>query len=155
VIGTSLAEYLFIQARILFLHNIAPISIMYSVQPIISQFLCLPTCLCHIPFPIQVWLIAEAVFCATVFIPLKHTLRNSAIHHRSLSAGDREKLFRKCNENVPDFEKYLSRWLMVSEAEHIKRDDVKDFIRWAFFDPRQIQERHQQQEEEIEGAVDL
>jgi hypothetical protein len=40
-------------------------------------------------------------------------------------------LFRNCNTNVPNPEKYLNRWLMVSEGECIKRDNVNDFIRWA------------------------
>src|ERR1700740_2362937 len=83
MIGTSPPEYIFIRACILFLHNITPISILYSVQLIISQFLYLPTFLCHIPFPVQVWLIAEAVFFATVFMPLKSALHNSVIYYRS------------------------------------------------------------------------
>jgi hypothetical protein len=39
---------------------------------------------------------------------------------------------------------------MVSEGECIKRDNVKDFIRWAFFGPGYTREQGQQNEEEIE-----
>lgn len=52
--------------------------------------------------------------------------------------------------NVPNLEKYLSRWLMVSEAECIQRDNVKDFISWAFFRPGYTREQDQQNEGEIE-----
>jgi hypothetical protein len=51
---------------------------------------------------------------------------------------------------VPNLEKYLCRWLMVSEVECIKRDNVKDFIRWAFFRPGYRHAQDQQNEAEIE-----
>lgn len=147
MIGTSLAEYLFIRTCILFLHNIVPISTLYVIQLLIVQFFHLSTYLERIPYPIQVWLTAEAVFFTTVLIPIHYALRHSSIYHGSVSAEYREKLFRSCNRNVPNLEKYLSRWLMVSEAKCIKRDNVKDFVRWAFFSPGYTRE---QNEEEIE-----
>jgi hypothetical protein len=52
--------------------------------------------------------------------------------------------------NVPSLERYLSQWLMVSDAECIKRDNVKDFIRWAFFKPGYTQGLDQQNEDELE-----
>jgi hypothetical protein len=39
---------------------------------------------------------------------------------------------------------------MISDGEYIKRGNVKDFIRWAFFGPGHIREQDQQIEEEIE-----
>ncbi|KAJ5267896.1 hypothetical protein N7478_010704 [Penicillium angulare] len=39
---------------------------------------------------------------------------------------------------------------MVSDAECIKRDNVKDFIRWAFFKPEYTQGLDQQNEDELE-----
>ncbi|KAJ5642230.1 hypothetical protein N7490_006651 [Penicillium lividum] len=150
MIGTSTVEYFFIRACILFLHNIAPVSILYCIHLLAVQYFHLPIYPERIPYPIHVWLIAETVFFATVFIPLKYARRHSPIYHRSLSAECREKLFRSCNANVPNLEKYLCRWLMVSEAECIKRDNVKDFIRWAFFRPGYRHEQDQQNEAEIE-----
>ncbi|KAI2673850.1 transcriptional regulator family: Fungal Specific TF [Penicillium roqueforti] len=43
-----------------------------------------------------------------------------------------------------------SKGLDLSEAECIKRDNVKDFIRWSLFGPDHILEQDQQHEEEIE-----
>ena len=40
---------------------------------------------------------------------------------------------------------------MVSEAECIKRDNVKDFIRWSLFGPENTEEQDQQNEREIEA----
>jgi hypothetical protein len=133
MIGTSTAEYIFIRGCILFLHNIAPISTLYSIQLLAIRFFHLPPYLERIPYPVQVWLATEAVFFTTIFLPLKYTLHLSPTFQEYVSAELRENLFRTCNANVPNLEKYLSRWLMVSEAECIKRDNVKDFIRWAFF----------------------
>lgn len=149
MIGTSPAEYFFIRACILFLHNIAPISTLYCIQLLLLQFFHLPIYLERIPYPIQFWLTAEAVFFATVFIPHQYALHHSPIYHGSISPECREKLFRNCHTNVPNPEKYISRWLMVS-GEYIKRDNVKDFIRWAFFGPGHTWEQDQRNEEEIE-----
>lgn len=151
MIGTSTAEYFFIRICILFLHNIAPISILYSIQLLIVRFFHLPTYTERIPYAVQIWLTAEAVFFTTVYIPLVYALYHSSISHRSLSAEFRDNLFRKCNENVPNMEKYLCQWLMVSDAECIKRDNVKDFIRWSLFGPEHTQEQDQQSEREIEA----
>ncbi|CAG8117463.1 unnamed protein product [Penicillium nalgiovense] len=150
MIGTSAVEYLFIRVCILFLHNIAPISILYSVHFLVVQFLHLPSNLGRIPYAIQIWLTAEAVFLVAVFIPLKISLSHSPICHRSLSAERRQRLFKSCNANVPNLETYLSRWLMVSGPKCIKRDNVKDFIRWSLFGPGYSQEQDQQNEGEIE-----
>jgi hypothetical protein len=38
---------------------------------------------------------------------------------------------------------------MVSKVEHIKRDNIKDFIRWAFFNPKYAEEQQEQQEKEV------
>ncbi|KAJ6181465.1 hypothetical protein N7485_000107 [Penicillium canescens] len=151
MIGTSTVEYFFIRICILFLHNIAPISTLYCVQSLVVQFFHLPTYLGCIPYPIQIWLTAEAVFFTTVFIPLKFALSRSPIRRGSLSAERRKRLFMKCNANVPNLEKYLSQWLMVSEPECIKRDNVKDFIRWSLFGPEYTREQDQQNEGEIEA----
>jgi hypothetical protein len=151
MIATSIAEYLIIRICNLFLHNIALISTLYSVQLVVVQLLDLPIYLERITYPFQIWLIAEALFFITVFIPLKYALQYSPIYHRSLSAELREKLFRSCNANVPYLEKYLSQCLMASEAEHIKRDNVKDFIRWAFFKPGYTHVLDQQSEREVDN----
>ncbi|GFN11750.1 uncharacterized protein AtWU_01547 [Aspergillus tubingensis] len=115
MIGTSPAEYFFMRICILFLHNIAPISALYCIQLLLAQFFHLPTYVEIIPYPIQIWLTAEAIFFTAVFVPVKYALDRSPIYHR--------------------------------------RDNVKDFIRWAFFTPGYVQERDQQNEGEVETYV--
>ncbi|KAL4779891.1 hypothetical protein BJX76DRAFT_339452 [Aspergillus varians] len=144
------AEYLFIRISILFLHSIPPISILYSTLVFLVQYFRLSLYLEWVPYPIQIWLIAEAIFFTAVIVPLRYSLHRSPISHRPLSAESREKLFRNCFANVSNLHKYLRRWLMVSEDECIKRDNAKEFVRWAFFDPENKQDREDQHDEEIE-----
>jgi hypothetical protein len=143
MIGTSPAEYIFIRACILFLHNIIPVSVLITIRLLFRPFLPQSVRCYHIPLLVEAWLVAEAVFFTVVFLPLQYRLQRSAIYHEPMSQEQREKLFRYCNKNVVDPEKYLSRWLMVAEGGHIKRENVKDFIRWAFFHPVQALEQHE------------
>jgi len=98
MIGTSTVEYFFIPICILFLHKISPVSAYTAF--IYSPFNDLPIHLERIPYPIHAYLPAEAIFFATVFIPLKYALYHSPTYGRSLRAECRERLFRACNTNL-------------------------------------------------------
>jgi hypothetical protein len=147
MIGTSTAEYIFIRACILFLHNIAPGGVLVAIRLLLHPYLPQSIRCYHIPFPIEAWLVAEAVFFTVVFLPLQYRLRRSTIYSEPLSQEERDRLFRYCNSNVADLEEYLRRWLMIAKDGHIKRENVKDFIRWAFFHTEQVQEQHEPQVE--------
>lgn len=140
MIGTSRLEYLFIRACILFLHNIASVSVLFTIWLLLRPFLPQSIQCDRIFFPIQVWLVAEAIFFIGISIPLRYSLERSAIHHDPMSQEQRERLVRYCMSNLGNPEKFFSRWLMVTHKDHIKRENVKDFIRWAFFHPEQVQE---------------
>ncbi|KFZ23200.1 hypothetical protein V502_02321 [Pseudogymnoascus sp. VKM F-4520 (FW-2644)] len=148
MIGTSTAEYIFIRSCILFLHNIAPVSLLFCVLLLHS----LPTALyvnC-LPLPIETWLVAEAAFFTVFFLPYRWYLQRSAIHPILPPREERAKLFERCNATVRDPEKYLSKWFLGAKEEHIKRENVKEFFRWAFLNTRQT---NNEDEEEIEGYV--
>lgn len=46
----------------------------------------------------------------------------------------RQALFTRCLENIPDPERYLSLWALGADIAQVKRDNVRDFLRWAFAD---------------------
>ncbi|OJZ80313.1 hypothetical protein ASPFODRAFT_459873 [Aspergillus luchuensis CBS 106.47] len=100
IIGTSPAEYFFIRICILFLHNIAPISTLYCIQLLLAQFFHLPTYVEIIPYLVQIWLTAEAIFFTAVSIPIKYALDRSPFYHRYISTACREQLFESCHTNV-------------------------------------------------------
>jgi hypothetical protein len=148
MIGTSTAEYIFIRSCILFLHNIAPASLLYC-----AFLLCpLPTALSvyGLPLPIKAWLVAEATFFIVFFLPYKYHLQSPAIHPALPSREERAKLFERCNATVKDPEKYLSQWFLGAQEEQIKRENVKEFIRWAFLNTEQTKN---EDEAEVEGYV--
>jgi hypothetical protein len=72
MIGTSIAEYIFIRGCILFLHNIAPASLLYCVLLLYP----LPEALSsyRLPSYLEVWLVAEAAFFTIFFLPYKYYL---------------------------------------------------------------------------------
>ncbi|KAJ5749504.1 hypothetical protein N7533_006532 [Penicillium manginii] len=126
MIGTSTVEYIFIRICILFLHNVVPVSVSYSILLLMNPFFHMSFCLEHTPCAIHIWLITEAVFF---------------------------RYFYHATELQRDYSELATqiRWLMVSEADCIKRDNVKDFIRWAFFGPACVRGQDRQNEEEIEA----
>ncbi|KAF4443511.1 ribose-phosphate pyrophosphokinase [Fusarium acutatum] len=46
--------------------------------------------------------------------------------------ADRQRLFQQCHDNIPDAGQYLRRWFRDAPEHEIKRENVKDFFRWAF-----------------------
>jgi len=63
---------------------------------------------------------------------LHYLLQRPAIHPELPSREERARLFKRCNTTVENPEKYLSQWFLGAEEGHIKRENVKEFIRWAF-----------------------
>jgi hypothetical protein len=148
MIGTSVAEYIFIRGCILFLHNIAPTSLLYCAL----LFYPLPTTfsVCRLPLLVEAWLVAEATFFTVFFLPYKYHLQKPAIHPELPSREERAKLFERCNATVNDPEKYLSQWFLGAHEKHIKRENVKEFIRWAFLNTGHTKG---EDEDEVEGYV--
>jgi hypothetical protein len=70
MIGTPTAEYIFIRGCILFLHNIAPVSLLYCAV----LFYPLPMTLSvySLPVPIEAWFVAEATSYTVFFLPHKY-----------------------------------------------------------------------------------
>lgn len=134
MIGTSTAEYIFIRACILFLHHIAPFSVLYCAVIILGPRLWPAFHVLHSPyFIIEGWLLAEALFYVLVFLPHSYHLQRAAIHPEPLSREEREKLFRRCFSTISDPEKYIRGWFLGAKIEDIKRENMKEFLSWAFF----------------------
>jgi hypothetical protein len=68
-----------------------------------------------------------------VYLPRKYYLQTAATHPIPVSREHRRLLFQRCHENIPDPERYLSKWFLNAPLSEIKRDNVKDFFLWEFF----------------------
>jgi len=93
--------------------------------------------------------VAEAAFFTIFFLPYKYYLQRPAIHPELPSREERARLFKLCNDTVEDPERYLSQWFLGADGGQVKRENVKEFLRWAFLNAGQ--EEHAVEDE---GEVD-
>ncbi|KAH7111838.1 hypothetical protein B0J11DRAFT_543139 [Dendryphion nanum] len=126
MIGTSIFDYIFIRVCIFTLHLIAPLSVFYCLSSLIypAPF--------HATRILQVWATLETAFYLLVYHPRRLYLQRAATHPAPQCRQHRRALFQRCHENIPDPERYLTKWFMDAPASEIKQENVKDFFRWAF-----------------------
>ena len=142
MVSKTLYDYIFIRTSILLLHSVAPLSTFYSFARAFVRF---PI---HIPRILEAWLALEAFFYIFVYFPLNLYLQRAAPHPLSVCREDRRTLFKRCHRNVPDSEQYLSKWFRHAPAAEIKRENVKDFFRWAFLNTAEHDPAHDEELDE-------
>ncbi|MCJ1274807.1 hypothetical protein MMC21_002605 [Puttea exsequens] len=147
MIGDSLREYIFIRLCIYFLHFLAPLSILYC-----TVFLLLKPDAYRIPWWLEFYCLAETLFYIIVYLPRRYSLQRAAVHPATTSRETRRDLFQLCLESVPDPQQYLSKWFKHASMSQIKRENVKEFFCWAFFNKEQY---GAEDEEELEEYVDM
>ncbi|KAJ9644108.1 hypothetical protein H2201_007083 [Coniosporium apollinis] len=154
MIGTSLWEYIFIRACAIGLHFIAPLSLLYC-----SIVLFLRAIGIHdyrYPLILEIWLLAETAFFLFVYLPFNYYLQRAATHPELPPREGRRELFRQCHDNVPDPQRYLSKWFLNAPIEEIKRENVKEFLRWAFLNKSEIDAADEEElNEYVEGLEKL
>ncbi|TVY36890.1 hypothetical protein LSUB1_G005593 [Lachnellula subtilissima] len=106
MIGTSRLELYFIRLCIVGLHYLAPLAVLYCVLNIILFGFKAATY--RVPLIIESIAIAETLFFLCVALPT-------------------------CNDNIPDPEAYLRKWFLGAPLSEIKRENLKEFLLWAFF----------------------
>jgi pimeloyl-ACP methyl ester carboxylesterase len=131
MIGTSRAELWFIRFCILGLHYIAPLCILYCILVVVLYGF--KATLYRFPLLIESIAAAETLFYLAVYLPYRHYLQRDATHPPPPSRKERRVLFQLCNDNITDPEKYLQMWFLGADPKEIKRENVKDFFLWAFF----------------------
>ena len=120
MIGTSIWEYLFIRASILFLRYLVPLSALCyiticSIRPFKSE----------ISIGFAVLAAVESLFLVLVYYPRDLALQNAASHPKLVSRNERRELFRRCCETIDDPERYISLWHRGAPLAEIRRDNVK------------------------------
>ncbi|KAK7416802.1 hypothetical protein QQX98_004995 [Neonectria punicea] len=79
-------------------------------------------------------LLAETLFFGLIYRPYLTHLKKDAIHPEPTSPTERMALFRRCMGNVRSLELYLQGWFLGAHPDDIRRDNVREFILWAFFE---------------------
>lgn len=145
MIGSSTPEYIFIRACIAGLRSITPLSILYCTC---LPFICSGTSL---PLWIVVWPIAETAFYLLFYLPRRLILQRPAIHPYPLPRSERKELFNRAVEHIPDPERYLIKWFKDASPAEIKRENLKQFYRWAFLNTGTLDP---EDDAELEGYVE-
>ncbi|RKF79046.1 putative transcription initiation protein spt5 protein [Golovinomyces cichoracearum] len=127
MIGNSKFEYFYIKFFIIFLHNVAHLCLCYCIGSIlfcgIKKFL---------SSPFSYYPLFESLFFLSHF-PYCNYLQRDAIFPSPGDREERKKLVSLCHQNLPNPENYLRQWFLGADLREIKRENVKDFILWAFF----------------------
>jgi hypothetical protein len=127
MISNSSTSYLLIRASIFSLRLITPISILYTFARITTFTPSL------IPLPLEIVAYAESAFYFLVYLPRRHVLQRPAKQGTKLTQPQRKELFDKCLESIPNVDYFLSVWFKGAHALDLRRDDVKEWLAWAFF----------------------
>lgn len=153
--GPSTSEYVFIRACIIFLHSITPLSIALSVIILVFRpsVFSISTAF-SLSSVVAIWLALETAFYFVVYFPLKRHLQKPASHPELVPRRQRRLQFIRCMEQIPDPERYLSRWFMDSPPSEIKRENVKEFLRWAFLSAEEVDEAFEDEVEEYTQATE-
>jgi hypothetical protein len=148
MVGTSIWDYVLIRTSICLLSLIAPLSTLYSLArvPFVLSL--------SFPRALEVWLALEAVFYLAFFLPRRAYLQRAAVHPPTAPREGRRKLFQECCKNVPDPERYLKKWFQDAPVSEIKRENVKEFFRWAFLNTGDVDPAHDKELEEYIGEME-
>ncbi len=131
MIGTSTFDLCLIRSCIFLLHYVAPLCVLFCVANVARNGV--KAALSPVPLAIELIASAETLFYLLVYRPYRIRLQHEALHPPQLSRSERKSLFLQCNANIPDGEAYLNKWFLGAPAAEIKRENLKDFFLWAFF----------------------
>ena len=121
---------------------IAPCSVIYSLANVLVG---LPV---QLPQVLQAWLALETAFYLVVYLPYKEYLQKAAKHPTPPCRENRKELFRRCHKTIPDPVQYLRKWFRGADEVEIKRENVKDFFRWAFLNTGKLDPADEEELEE-------
>ena len=144
MISDSPVAYVWIVFWSLTLHLIGPVCTLCCLS---SIFLPIFTAL---PKFIRLWAVAESGFYIWTLLYQRYYLQRPALHPILRPREDRLKLFELCQDSTQDFQRYIEKWFLDNPLATIKRDNIKEFFRWAFFDSAEFQSEH---EDEVDDYV--
>ncbi|KAI0396418.1 Alpha/Beta hydrolase protein [Xylariaceae sp. FL0594] len=139
MIGTSLPEYVFIRISIFLLRYATPICLACVL--FIIGGMGPARALSEIGSQVAIALllaysILDVLYALLIFYPYNRRLRLQAEHPPLRPEEKRLRLFEKVLDNIPDPVQYLRGWFLGADDAHICRENVEEFLSWAFFDRR-------------------
>ncbi|EGU73015.1 hypothetical protein FOPG_18784 [Fusarium oxysporum f. sp. conglutinans race 2 54008] len=152
MIGTSFGEWIFIRLSIAFFRYTPLIYIVailaltiFGPMSIVFPIICV----------LFAALLAEGLFFVFIYGPHLARLTREAIHPPPLSREERRALFNRCFGNIPSPELYLKWWFLGADLDEIRRENVREFLLWAFFERGSVDEEGEAIEEELQQYISL
>lgn len=131
MIGTSTAELYLIHFWIIFLQYLAPLCLLCYL---VAVGICGLRAAFHpVLLVIAGTALFESLFFLVVYRPFRARLQQEAVHPPALPRAEREALFDLCLQSIPDAEAYLKVWFLGAPSWQIRRENVKEFFLWSFF----------------------
>ncbi|KAI8955000.1 hypothetical protein F4801DRAFT_587176 [Xylaria longipes] len=132
MIGTSVPEYIFIRISIFCLQYTTPICLVYLLALIVLKG----------TEGISSWTskvvigycILDALYALFIYHPYNRRLKQAAEHPPLPPRAERRELLIRCLDNVPNTVSYLRTWFLKANQSDIRKDNVREFLSWAFFD---------------------
>ncbi|RYO86031.1 hypothetical protein DL766_003624 [Monosporascus sp. MC13-8B] len=132
MIGNSFSEYIFIRVCIFLLQYTTPICLSCVAALVAFRG---PPALSH---PISKFLLgyslADLLYAVFIYIPYNRRLKEETNHPPPLSRAERKAFIKRCLAYMPDTEQYLQMWFLGADRSEIRRENLRDFLLWAFFD---------------------
>ncbi|KAM0667707.1 hypothetical protein ACQRIT_003148 [Beauveria bassiana] len=135
MIGNSPPEWALIQFFIL-IFRFTPLLYLVALFALLTHSVYDPLSQHTVAVPILLLLLlAEAVFYIFLYRPhLLRATRPAAPPSARLTAPQRQALFRRCLAHARDPALYLRGWFLNAPLADIHRDNVREFLLWAFFE---------------------
>ena len=110
---------------------------MHYIAPL-SAFYCIAVLILHpwpyrIPLGLEIWAIAETAFLLFVYYPSVYLMQRPAKHPMNTTPEKRRELFNLCKSTITDPDHYLRLWFRKAPLSEIRKENVKQLYRWAFF----------------------
>ncbi|ATZ50766.1 hypothetical protein BCIN_06g02520 [Botrytis cinerea B05.10] len=132
MINNSRAEYVFIRICIFALQSIPLVSLAYCFSLACTTFFTNYE-FYRVARGLEWVFLAESFFFLFCFLPYRIWLQREAIHPPAPSRGERAILYQRCADNITDPEAYLQKWFLGADIGEIRKENVKEFFLWAFF----------------------
>lgn len=130
MLSDTWTQYISIRVVIFILQWLGPVCTAYTSWMISRSWPTIPAITAF-----RIWCAAESVF-FVFFLWYRVHLQREAVHPPLRTKKERKALFAKVRREVHDPDKFMSGWFRGAKPEDIGRDDLKEFLSWAFWDGR-------------------
>ncbi|KAI1632198.1 hypothetical protein F4809DRAFT_653477 [Biscogniauxia mediterranea] len=90
-----------------------------------------------------------------IYTPYRRRLEQEAQHPTPLSPAARRALFYRCLDHIPDPRRYLRLWFLGADEAEMRRENMRDFFLWAFFDSHSDRQLNDDETAELDGYIDV